>query len=77
MSEPGAALLVRVEEVVDARLVLVDRLLDHPQPERAGVEVDVALRLGGDRGDVVDALELHLRLLVRSTKVVAAINYIR
>ena len=29
----GAALLVGVEEVVDARLVLVDRLLDQPQPQ--------------------------------------------
>ena len=56
----GAALLVGIEEVVDARLVLVDGLLDHPQAERAGVEVDVALRVAGDRGDVVDSLELHV-----------------
>src|SRR5919108_1106849 len=54
-----AALLVGVEEVVDRRLVLVDRLLDEAQAERAGVEVDVALRVGRDRGDVVDSLELH------------------
>ena len=31
----GAALLVRVEEVVDGRVVLVDRLLDQPQSEHA------------------------------------------
>ena len=38
---PGAALLVGVEEVVDGRVVLVDRLLDQAQTEHAGVEVDV------------------------------------
>ena len=55
----GIALLVGVEQVVDRGVVLVDRLLDQPQPEHAGVEVDVLLGVGGDRGDVVDALELH------------------
>jgi hypothetical protein len=54
-----APLLVGVEEVVDARLVLVDSLLHHPQAERSRVEVDVRLRLAGDRSDVVDALQLH------------------
>ena len=38
----GVALLVRVEEVVDGRVVLVDRLLHQPQAERARVVVDVA-----------------------------------
>ena len=56
---PWVAPLVGIEEVVDGRLILVDRLLDQPQPEQAGVEVDVALRVGRDRRDVVDALELH------------------
>ena len=51
--------LVGVEEVVDGRVVLVDRLLHEPEAERAGVEVDVLLGVGGDRGDVVDAVELH------------------
>ena len=37
----GRALLVGVEEVVDGRVVLVDGLLHEPQPEHAGVEVDV------------------------------------
>src|SRR5204863_7949012 len=36
----GAPLLVGVEEVVDGRIVLVDRLLDEPQAEDADVEVD-------------------------------------
>ncbi len=38
----GGALLVGVEQVVDARVVLVDRLLDQPQTQHARVEVDVA-----------------------------------
>ena len=54
----GAA-LVGVEEVVDGRVVLVDRLLDHPQAELARVELDVRRRVAGDARDVVDAFELH------------------
>ena len=52
-----AALLVGVEEVVDGRVVLVDRLLDQPQAEHARVEVDVPRRVARDQRDVVDALE--------------------
>src|SRR6266513_24981 len=55
----GLALFVRVEEVVDGRVVLVDALLDEPQAEHAHVEVDVAGRIACDRRDVVDALKLH------------------
>ncbi len=54
----GAA-LVRVEQVVDGRVVLVDGLLDQAQAEHAHVEVDVARRVAGDRSDVVDSLEAH------------------
>jgi hypothetical protein len=53
------ALLVGVEQVIDGGLVLVDGLLDQPQAERARVEVDVLRRVGGDRGYVMDAFELH------------------
>src|SRR2546423_1768455 len=55
----GAPLLVGVEEVVDGRIVLVDGLLHEPQAENADVEVDVAGRVAGDAGDVVDPLEAH------------------
>src|SRR5262249_54145200 len=34
------------------------------QPHHPGVEIDVVLRLGRDRSDVVDALELHRRSLL-------------
>ncbi len=57
------ATLVRVEEVVDGRVVLVDRLLDEPEAEDAGVEVHVARRVRGDARDVVDPLELHACIL--------------
>jgi hypothetical protein len=48
-----------VEEVVDARVVLVDRLGDEPEPEHPRVEVEVPARIAGDRADVVDPVERH------------------
>jgi len=47
--------------VVDVGGVEVDGLLDEPQPEDAGVELDVAGRVACDRGDVVEPLEPHCR----------------
>jgi hypothetical protein len=61
------AALVGVEQVVDGRVVLIDRLGDQPEPEHARVEVEVADRVAGDRGDVVDALQLHCALLQQSS----------
>ena len=55
----GAALLVRVEQVVDRRVVLVHGLLHEPQAERARVVLDVPRRVAGDARDVVHAFELH------------------
>ena len=52
----GVPRLVGEKEVVDGRVVLVDGFLDQPQTHHAGVEVDVALGVLGDRGDVVNAL---------------------
>src|SRR5438876_2148794 len=56
------ALLVAIEQVVDARVVLVDALLHQAQAQHARVELDVAGRVTGDGGYVVDALELHVGL---------------
>ena len=56
-----AAALVRVEQVVDGRVVLVDGLLDEPEPEERRVEVDVPGRVRSDAGDVVDPLKRHGR----------------
>ena len=55
---PRRAVVAAVEQVIDGRVVLVDRLLDEPQAEHARVELDVRGRIAGDRGDVMDALEL-------------------
>ena len=43
--EPGAPRLVAEVEVVGVGLVEVDGLLDEPQAERVGVEVDGRLRV--------------------------------
>src|SRR5919109_1507097 len=64
--EAGRGVLVAVEQVVDRRVVLIDGLLDHPKAHHARVEVDVAGRVAGDRGDVVDAVELHASLRIGS-----------
>ena len=54
-----APTLVGVEQVVDARVVLVDGLGRQPQPEDARIEIEVPRRVPGDRGDVVDAFEVQ------------------
>src|SRR3954464_13906493 len=53
------ARLVAEVEVVRLGLIEVDRLLDEPQPQHIGVELDVPLSVAGDHGDVVKALEVH------------------
>ncbi len=59
----GRAELVGVEEVVDARVVLVDGLLDETQSERPGVVVEVLGRVARDARDVVDPVEPHTAIL--------------
>ena len=51
--------LVPIEQVVGGDVVLVHRLLDQPEAEDVGVEVDVLAGAGGDRGHVVESVELH------------------
>ena len=58
----GPARLVPIVEVVGARIVEVHGLLDQPQPEHAGVEVEVAARRSGDRRHMMDAVG-HGRVL--------------
>ncbi len=47
---------VRIEEVIRARVVLVDAFLDQAHAEHAGVEIEVLLRGAGDGGDVVQSV---------------------
>jgi len=52
--------LAAEEQVIDARVVLVDALRDQPQPEHSGVEVDVGAGIPGDGADVMNSFESHL-----------------
>src|SRR5262249_57384997 len=47
---PGRTQPVAVVKVVGVRHVEIDRLLDEPEPEHTDVEINVALRIGGDGG---------------------------
>ena len=65
---------VRIEEVIGARVVLIDRFLDQAHAEDAGVEVEVLLRRPGDRGDVmkpVDTIHNRLRLASNARQIPA------
>ncbi len=62
-------LLVPVEDVVGRPVGLVDRLLHDPQAQHPHVEVGVAGGVGGDSGDVMDALEFHDPVLRSSVMV--------
>src|SRR5580658_5441270 len=51
--------LVAVIQVVGPRIIKVDRLLDEAQPERTGVEVEIAVGPSRDSGHVMDARHGH------------------
>ena len=51
----GLALLVAIIKVIGARIVEIHGLLDQPQPERAGVEVQIAVGAARNGRDVMDA----------------------
>ncbi len=56
-----AAILVRIEQVIDGGVVLVDSLLDQPEAHDARVEQDVPGGVCRDRADVMDSVQrLHL-----------------
>ena len=53
---PGLTDLVAEVEVVGAGIVEIHRPLHQPQPEEPRVEIEIALGISRDRGDVVNAL---------------------
>ena len=61
----GRCEAVGIEEVIGADVVLVHRLLDEAHAEHALIEAAVPRRVGGDRGQMVDACELHGGLCFR------------
>jgi hypothetical protein len=50
---------VAIEEVIGRHVVLVHGLLDQPQAHDACIKGDVAWRVGGNGGQMMDAGELH------------------
>ena len=55
----GLALLVAIIKVIGAGIVEIDGLLDQPQPEHAGEEIEIAVGAARDGGDVMDAGHGH------------------
>jgi hypothetical protein len=51
----GPAEFIAVVEVIAARVVEVHGEFYQPQSQYAAIEVDVLLRVSGDRGDMVDS----------------------
>ena len=56
----GRAQAIGIEQVVGAGVILVHGLLDHAETQRLGIEIVIACRIGGDGGEVVEALEFHV-----------------
>jgi hypothetical protein len=52
----GVRLRVGIEEMVRARVVLVDGPFDEPHPQHNRVERQIHLRIARDARDVMDAL---------------------
>jgi hypothetical protein len=52
--------------MIGADVVLIDGLLHQPHAEQAGIEGEIVARAGRDRGEMVDAGQLHVMLLARA-----------
>jgi hypothetical protein len=55
----GGRLRVRIEQMIGADIVLIDRLLHEAQTQRLGVEGMIAARVCGDGGQMVNSGQLH------------------
>src|SRR5690606_19855403 len=52
---------VGIEKVIGAGIVLIDGLLDQAQAEQLGVEALVSRDVSGDRSQMMNARQLHLK----------------
>ena len=52
---PGAPGLIAVVEMITAGIIEIDRELHQPQPEHAGVKIEIALWIARNGGDVMDS----------------------
>ncbi|MCC2653219.1 MAG: hypothetical protein K0Q60_3385 [Microvirga sp.] len=55
----GRRLRIRVEQMVGAHIVLIDRLLHESQAQRLGVEGVIAARVRRDGGEMMNSSQLH------------------
>ena len=55
----GRAKAIGIEQVVGRGIVLVHGFLDHAEAQGLRIEIMVAGGIGGDGGEVVQAIELH------------------
>ena len=64
-SEVGAGIgfAVGIEQMIGADVVLIDGLLDQPHAEQAGVKGQIFTRFRGNRGQMVNPLQLHRIIL--------------
>jgi hypothetical protein len=70
----GVADLVAIIEMVGARIVEVDRLLDEAEPEGARIEIQVTPGVAGNRGHVMNAgHDLRLSPALFATDIVCAL----
>src|SRR6185295_7899514 len=55
---------VRVEKVIRARVILIDRFLHEPHAENAGIEIQILLCRSRNRGDVMKTVDAVHDLIV-------------
>jgi hypothetical protein len=60
----GMAFGVRVEKVIGAGVVLIDRFLHQPHAENAGIEIKILLRRSSNCGDVMKTVDAVHNLIV-------------
>ena len=60
----GRSEAVAIKEVIGRNIVLIHRLLDQPHAHDLRVETQIARRVGGDGGQMMDAGELHVDVRV-------------
>src|SRR5688572_16220393 len=65
--------VVAVIQVIGLRIVEVHRALHEPEPQHPRVEVEVALRIARDRGDVMDAQD-GCHALIKALKALEALG---
>ena len=53
----GIAGIIAIVKMIGERIVKIDGLFDHAQPENAGIKIDILLGIAGHGSDVMDAVD--------------------